>query len=107
MSSEEDNNAEDEVSFDDEFTVITTDVNEDQQRSGPTCDNKGQDGHDGKEKRKAPVVEIFNVNKDSNENFIPPRKRFKVVSQSDAYKWVLPNSMAEYENENMRSLTIS
>ena len=94
MSSEEDNNAEDEVSFDDELTVITdvnnlTDVKEDQQRSGPTGDNKGQDGYDGKGKRKTPDV------KDSSENFIPPGKRFKVVSQSDAYKWVLPNSMSE------------
>ena len=79
MSSEEDNNVEDEVSFDDELTVITdvnnlTDVNEDQQRIAPTGDNKGQDGHDGKGKRKAPDVEILNVNKDSSENFIPPRK---------------------------------
>ena len=106
MSSEEDNNAEKEVSFDDELTVITTDVNnltdfnEDHERSAPTGDNKGQDGHDGKGKRKAPDVEIL---KDSSENFIPPRKRFKVVSQSDGYKWVLPNSMAEYVNENMRT----
>ena len=45
--------------------------------------------------RKRPIEE--------EADFVPPLKRFTVVSSDDQHKWNLPQDMAEYANEHMQT----
>ena len=64
---------------------------------------KARKNYKGGEKRKAsPEPERSTATSNENKGLTDvPRKRFKVVSYADSFKWALPESRAQYVNEHM------